>query len=49
LGELPNIPVLYITQLLGLALGQSAEEVGLKALVVSADSMLSKLKMDKAS
>jgi heterodisulfide reductase subunit B2 len=39
-GELPRTPVLYITQLIGLALGLSAEELGLKALSVSADELL---------
>ncbi len=34
-GELPETPVLYITQLLGLALGLSPKELGLKALSVS--------------
>lgn len=47
--SLKSIPVLYITQLLGLALGQSAEEVGLKALIVGADALLAKMNMDKAS
>ena len=36
-GDLPDTPVLYITQLLGLAVGLSPDEVGLKALTVSAD------------
>ena len=49
LGGINDIPVLYITQLLGLALGQTPEEVGLNALVVGADALLSKMKMDKAS
>jgi heterodisulfide reductase subunit B len=39
-GELPQTPVLYITQLLGLALGLSPKELGLKALSVSAESLL---------
>jgi heterodisulfide reductase subunit B2 len=39
-GEITETPVLYITQLLGLALGLSPEELGLKALSVSADSLL---------
>ncbi len=39
-GELPETPVLYITQLLGLALGLSPEELGLSALSVSADPLL---------
>ena len=40
-GELPPTPVLYITQLLGLALGLSAKELGLGALTVRADGLLS--------
>jgi heterodisulfide reductase subunit B len=40
-GELPETPVLYITQLLGLALGLSDDELGLRALSVSADAVLS--------
>jgi heterodisulfide reductase subunit B2 len=42
-GELPQTPVLYITQLLGLALGLSAEELGLKALSVSAEGLLASI------
>ncbi len=38
-GELPPTPVMYVTQLLGLALGLSAKELGLKALSVSAESL----------
>ena len=38
-GHLPDTPVLYITQLLGLALGIASEELGLDALCVSADSL----------
>jgi heterodisulfide reductase subunit B len=38
-GELPQTPVLYVTQLLGLALGLSPKELGLKALSVSAESL----------
>jgi heterodisulfide reductase subunit B2 len=48
-GALQDIPVLYITQLLGLALGQTPEEVGLRALIVGADALLAKMNMDKAS
>lgn len=40
-GDLPDTPVLYITQLLGHALGLSHAELGLKALAVRADSLLS--------
>jgi heterodisulfide reductase subunit B len=39
-GPLPQTPVLYITQLLGLALGLSAAELGLKALSVPVDALL---------
>jgi len=39
-GDIPETPVLYVTQLLGIALGLSYEELGLKALIVGADSLL---------
>jgi heterodisulfide reductase subunit B2 len=39
-GAFPDTPVLYVTQLLGLALGIAPEDLGLSALVVSADSLL---------
>jgi len=39
-GAIPPTPVLYVTQLLGLALGLSSKEVGLGALSVSAERML---------
>jgi heterodisulfide reductase subunit B len=39
-GPIPPTPVLYITQLLGLALGLSFADLGLDALSVSADSLL---------
>ena len=39
-GELPPTPVLYITQILGLALGLPTGELGLRALSVSADPLL---------
>jgi heterodisulfide reductase subunit B2 len=42
-GELPPMPVLYITQFIGLALGLSVVELGLNALTVSADPLLDKL------
>ncbi len=48
-GKLPETPVLYVTQLLGLALGLSPEEMGLRALIVNPKSILDKLDMDKAS
>lgn len=38
--ELPETPVLYVTQLLGLALGLSPAELGLGALTVSAEGLL---------
>jgi heterodisulfide reductase subunit B len=41
--DLPATPVLYVTQLLGLALGIPAKELGLDALSVSADSLLAEL------
>ena len=39
-GELPATPVLFVTQLLGLALGLSSKELGIEALAVSPDSLL---------
>ena len=39
-GALPETPVLYITQLLGLALGLAPKDLGLDALIVSADALL---------
>ncbi len=39
-GAIPDTPVLYITQLLGLALGLSEAEVGLDAVIVSAAPLL---------
>jgi heterodisulfide reductase subunit B len=39
-GAIPDTPVLYITQLLGLALGLSGADVGLDALIVSAASLM---------
>jgi heterodisulfide reductase subunit B2 len=39
-GALPETPVLFITQLLGIALGLSRRDVGLGALTISANQML---------
>ncbi len=39
-GDIPETPVLYVTQLLGLALGIPAKELGLEALSVSADALV---------
>jgi len=39
-GDLPDTPALYVTQLLGLALGIAPKDLGLDALTVSADSLL---------
>ena len=41
--DIPATPVLYITQLLGLALGIPAKDLGLDALSISADSLLSEI------
>ncbi len=47
-GDLPAMPALYITQLLGLALGLTSSEVGLDALTVSADALLKKIPLRRA-
>ncbi len=39
-GPIPETPVLYVTQLLGLALGLSHQELGISALTVSVKSLL---------
>jgi heterodisulfide reductase subunit B len=39
-GELPATPVLYLTQILGLALGLSHDELGIDALSVSPEPLL---------
>ena len=39
-GDISETPILYVTQLLGLALGLSSEELGLDALMVSAGPLL---------
>jgi heterodisulfide reductase subunit B len=41
-GQRFNLPVLYFTQLLGLALGLSARELGLESLVVDVSPLLAK-------
>ena len=41
--DIPATPVLYVTQLLGLALGIPAKELGLDALSISADSLLAEI------
>jgi heterodisulfide reductase subunit B len=45
-GAIPETPVLYITQLLGLALGLSNKDVGLDALTVSAEPLLAGIGRD---
>jgi len=42
-GEIPETPVLYLTQLLGLALGLSGEELGLDALMVNPEPLTAAL------
>lgn len=42
-GALPPMPVLYITQLLGLALGLTPGELGLEALTVDAEALVKQL------
>lgn len=44
-GSLPETPILYITQLLGLALGLPPAVLGLDALTVSAESLLKKCRV----
>jgi heterodisulfide reductase subunit B len=46
-GEIPDTPVFYITQILGLALGLSPKELGLKALVVSPDAIVNRFTADQ--
>ncbi len=48
-GELPETPVFYITQLVGLALGLSPEQLGLNALSVRPDGLLEQLPMPVVS
>jgi heterodisulfide reductase subunit B len=42
-GKDHNLPIIYITQLLGLCLGISAEELGLEKLMVSPESVVKRL------
>lgn len=39
-GDFPDTPALYVTQLLGLALGLEPRELGIEALTISADSLI---------
>jgi heterodisulfide reductase subunit B len=48
-GPIPATPVLYVTQLLGLALGLSPEEVGLDALFVSAEELIAGTRRETAA
>ena len=45
-GAIPETPVLYITQLVGLALGLSNKDVGLEALTISAEPLLAGIGRD---
>ncbi|MBN1516519.1 CoB--CoM heterodisulfide reductase iron-sulfur subunit B family protein [Candidatus Sumerlaeota bacterium] len=42
-GKLPPTPALYITQLLGLALGLKPDDLGLNALTINANAVLKKI------
>jgi len=42
-GDIPGMPILYVTQLMGLALGIAPDDLGLDALSVSAASVLGKI------
>ena len=44
-----RIPVLFVTQLLGLALGLTPEALGIEGLFVSADGLLERLAPAKAA
>jgi heterodisulfide reductase subunit B len=48
-GEIPETPILFITQLLGLALGLSPKELGVEALAVSAASLIGEGGADEAA
>jgi heterodisulfide reductase subunit B len=48
LGEPLNVPVLYFTQLLGLAAGVEPERLGLNKLIVSSAPVLEKIGADHA-
>jgi heterodisulfide reductase subunit B len=47
-GGIPATPVLFVTQLLGLALGLSSKELGIEALAVSPASLLGQGAVDGA-
>ena len=49
IGALRPMPVLYTTQLMGLALGLSPKEMGLRALITSPKAILEKIDMEMAS
>jgi len=44
LGRKYNMPVIYVTQLIGLAMGIPPEELGLNKLMVSPSAVLNKIK-----
>jgi len=48
-GEIPETPVLFVTQLLGLALGLSSKELGIEALAVSPGSLIGSSGVDEAA
>ncbi|MCY2926273.1 MAG: CoB--CoM heterodisulfide reductase iron-sulfur subunit B family protein [Planctomycetota bacterium] len=48
-GSLPETPVLFVTQLLGLALGLSPEALGIEGLFVSANGLVQRLSPAKAA
>ncbi len=48
-GDLPQTPVLYVTQLLGLALGLPPEDLGLRALSNSFDALWQRLPVANAT
>jgi len=48
-GGLPETPVLFVSQLLGLALGLTSKELGIDALTVSADALCGEGGIDEAA